>query len=214
MNSLGKLTIETTTNTFSMFNTLSMSQAPVAQLPYMLGYPDRSFKPNASISRSEIASIISRLSYKSSSEVVTRYVDVPIEHWAYQAISMLSGLKIMTAYEQGRFYPQQVVTRGEMAVILTNWIGLTQKKSTAIGDITGHSLQVPIEKVIYAGYMIGDPSGSFRPDEPLSRAETVVMINRILERKPIPHTHTFSWTDIDVNFWGYSDIQAATQSSQ
>jgi hypothetical protein len=91
------------------------------------------------------------------------------------------------------------------------WLDLKNSKTTSLNDISTHKYKSSIEKVVAAGYMIGDPSGAFRPDDSLNRAETVTMLNRLLKRIPLSKDTTPSWLDVAPDYWGFGDIEAASR---
>ncbi len=199
------------TKKFSTFNLLSMTNAQIGNTAYISGYPDGTFKPGVIITRSEIAMIISRLSEKDVIVKDTSYKDVSTSHWAYEAIREVSVQGIMSQYTPSQFLPDRGMTRGEMADILVKWFDLNTTGPSNLLDISKHQYQSSIEKVVKAGYMRGDPGGTFRPDDTINRVETVVMLNRVLGNIPSQPPKSSYFSDIDSTYWGSGDIQIATK---
>lgn len=103
--------------------------------------------------------------------------------WFNNAISTLSNAGIVTGYNDGTFRPNQPITRGEMAKIIANFANLN-KGTKSFTDLSGHWSKTYVELAAGNGWIAGYPDGSFRPDQKITRAETVTMINRVLERVP------------------------------
>jgi hypothetical protein len=68
-----------------------------------------------------------------------------------------------------------------------------------------------IAAVQAAGVLTGYPDGTFRPDQALSRAEAVIIINGLLHRGPLYGTPGSSWPDVDVSYWAYNHIEEAAK---
>lgn len=180
--------------------------------PYMKGYPDGSFQPNKGVSRAEMAAILSRTMTHSSNTAgsSTAFIDIPAGFWA--------STDIATAVQQGwfrgtgnnRFQPQLAITRAEMAQLLTNVYGWTASSGkAAFTDVNGHWAQQAIRNAEAQGTLSGYPDGTFRPNQPITRAEAVTLINKLLAR-PAYSTSTQVWSDVPASYWAYGDIMAAS----
>ncbi|MFJ7826138.1 glycosyl hydrolase family 18 protein [Psychrobacillus sp. NPDC096623] len=83
------------------------------------GTNPHTFKPNAKISRAQLAAIISRiLDYPFNNMNASPFYDVQKEHWAYQDILKLSSKGIIKGKEDGGFYPSEYIKRAQMAAIV------------------------------------------------------------------------------------------------
>ncbi|SEG73884.1 cadherin-like beta sandwich domain-containing protein [Paenibacillus sp. UNC499MF] len=182
--------------------------------PYMEGYPDGTFRPNKGISRAELAAILARL-FTNETFVAAQnpFADVPASHWASQYVSAAFGGKLMDGYPDGKFYTERILTRAEMATILVKLRQLTGVQgASAFTDLQGHWAAENIRKAEKAGLLTGFEDGTFRPDQALTRAQAVVIFNKLLGRQPesVPAGIPQAWSDVPASFWGYKDVTEAS----
>ncbi|WP_405110191.1 Ig-like domain-containing protein [Paenibacillus sp. FSL K6-1217] len=205
----GKSGIQFSISKFSTF-TVVLAQNPAAQLKaYMTGYADGTFKPGNSITRAEAASIIARTFSQSAITAGVAYSDVAAGHWAADAIGQVTRSGIMKGYGAGSFKPNQTITRAEMATILSRLITSAQDHAAGFSDIAGHWAQTAIERMSQAGIITGYEDGTFRPDQTLTRAEAVTIVNRALGIAPLTNA-VQKWTDVPASYWAFGSIQAAS----
>lgn len=181
---------------------------------YMKGYPDLTFKPERSISRAEMATILSRIGGAGAALTDGKHMtfpDVASDHWASLAIRSASSKGLMAGFPDGTFKPEQSITRAEMATIVSHWLGLRGEATATFSDTVGHWAQQNIALVQQAGIIKGLPDGSFQPDKSLTRAEAVTMINKILKRGSQDWT-TPGWSDVPTTHWAFKDIDEASVS--
>ena len=190
---------------------------------YIMGYPDGTVQPEGEITRAEACTIFFRLLTESSRDYyfskVNDYTDVARGDWFNNAISTLSNAGIVTGYNDGTFRPNQPITRGEMAKIIANFANLKNGGKT-FTDLAGHWSKSYVELAAGNGWIAGYPDGSFRPDQKITRAETVTMINRVLERVPAKESRLLSrsimltFPDNKPGDWYYIAIQEASNSHE
>jgi hypothetical protein len=184
---------------------------PKAYNKYVSGYPDGMFRPNAEISRAEVAQMLYRALQLSDPVSDAPYPDVPENFWGVAAIAALANEGIMTGYPDGGFKPNEIMTRAEMAVIAVKMNHLEIKITEAPYSDTGNSwADYYIAAATKANFMQGYPDGTFKPDQSLTRAEAVATINRILGREPLNGKQQATWPDVAPDFWAYGDIEAAS----
>ena len=222
-------------NVFSFTNTYKKSskvEKPVKVGPqlnrddhvaYIMGYPDGTVQPEGEITRAEACTIFFRLLTESSRDYyfskTNDYTDVNAGDWFNNAISTLSNAGIVTGYNDGTFRPNQPITRGEMAKIIANFANLN-KGTKSFTDLSGHWSKTYVELAAGNGWIAGYPDGSFRPDQKITRAETVTMINRVLERVPAKELRLLSrsimltFPDNNPGDWYYIAIQEASNSHE
>ncbi len=180
---------------------------------YMKGYSDGTFKPNQSITRAEIAAILSRVGAGQNSNMQpVDYTDKEDFRWATNDILQVTSHGLMTGYKDGSFGPNLPMTRAEMATVVARWMNLSGQSTSTFPDTIAHWSTHNIAQVQEAGYMKGMPDGSFGPDKLLSRAEAVTVINRVLKRGPLFGSLTPGWSDVAQNHWAFHDIEEATVS--
>ena len=188
---------------------------------YVIGYPDGTVHPNGQITRAEVATIFFRLLRDEVRDgaftTSNSYSDVAYGKWYNNPISTMSALGIITGYPDGTFKPNKPITRAEFAAIAARFDETQSGKSATFSDVIGHWAAKEIG-IAYANEWIkGYPDGTFKPDQNITRAEAMTMINRVLERKPESPadllTNMNKWTDnLDTSKWYYLDVQEATNS--
>ena len=189
---------------------------------YVIGYPDGTVRPNANITRAEVATIFFRLltddSRKEFDTRTSTFSDVADGQWYTRAIATLANAKIVSGYPDGSFRPNDSITRAEMATIIARFANLSADGKT-FNDISGHWAQKYIELAAGNGWINGYSDGSFGPDKKITRAETFAMINRVLDRQTesnddlLPASQMLNWSDnANTSAWYYRDMQEATNN--
>lgn len=188
---------------------------------YVMGYPDGTFRPEASITRAEAASIFFRLlTDESRAEYLTGenpFSDVNEGDWYNTAISTLANADIVDGYEDGTFRPDAPITRGEMAKLAAGFAE-TDAEADIFSDLAGHWSAQYVALAAGNGWISGYPDGSFGPDRHITRAETVTMINRVLRRVPasagclLPAEEMTTFPDCLPEAWYYVSVQEAANS--
>ncbi|WIM38755.1 S-layer homology domain-containing protein [Paenibacillus sp. PK4536] len=179
---------------------------------YIQGYSDQTFRPNQKVTRAEMASMLSRLSTHSTSEPsTTSYSDVPSSLWAHQAIQDVQTNGLMSGLPDGTFKPNQAITRAEMATIISRWQKLSGTGTSNATDIQNNWAIADIKRVNQAGFMQGLTPTAFKPNQPLTRAEAVTTLNRVLKLDKTQNSTT-PWTDVPSTHWAKADIIAASSN--
>lgn len=193
---------------------------------YIIGYPDGDVHPQGNITRAEVATIFFRLlrdpvrtQYWSQTN---DYPDVAFNKWYNNAISTLSNMGIICGYPDGSFRPDAPITRAELTKIAASFFSDPRVAATYDGrfsDVHGAEWYISyLMTALEEGLIEGYPDGSFRPNRPITRAETCTIVNRTLGRKPekdhlLPESDMINWPDnINRNIWYYAQMQEATNS--
>ncbi|NOU96924.1 hypothetical protein GC093_27415, partial [Paenibacillus sp. LMG 31456] len=155
------------------------------KLGVVSGYEDGSFHPDASITRAEFATIISKafnIHFTSNTSVVS---DVD-NHWAKESINALASHGIINGYEDGTFKPDKTITRAEIVAIISRVVDLNAvKKGTGtFSDIDGSWDGAQIQAASDAGLVQGRDASTFAPDASSTRAESLTIILRALDLNP------------------------------
>ena len=83
-------------------------------------------------------------------------------------------------------------------------------------DISGHWAEDYIHEAAAHGWIKGYEDGTFKPDQLITRAEAMTLINRVLNRVPQNvddlHSDMKLWSDNNVLAWYYIAVQEATNS--
>ncbi|WP_338658345.1 ZmpA/ZmpB/ZmpC family metallo-endopeptidase [Paraclostridium sordellii] len=188
---------------------------------YINGYPDNTFRQENKITRGEIATMLSRIILDGKQVPITenKFNDISNDYWAKNEVNYLASKGLFNGYEDGTFRPENPITRAEVATILVRSNGdIKQKFKKVFPDIDdSHWASKYIEKAAELGYMLGYEDGSFKPDQVITRGETVVTLNRIY-RNPCDLKETNNskilFTDLDKNNWAYNDIVKAILSHE
>ncbi|RAV21993.1 S-layer homology domain-containing protein [Paenibacillus contaminans] len=176
---------------------------------YMFGYGDGTFGPDRNITRAEMAAILTRVFVKEEKQASPSYTDVSQTHWAMEAINKAAKMGIMNGYPEASFKPDAPITRGETVSILARLLDGVNEEAGSFADIGGHWAQAAIEKSKAAGIIAGYEDGTFRPEQALTRAEAVAMLNRLLGRGPLYGAEAM-FTDVPETYWAYGHIQEAS----
>ncbi|MBE6704555.1 MAG: hypothetical protein E7583_04775 [Ruminococcaceae bacterium] len=190
---------------------------------YMKGYDGGLFKPQGNMTRAEACTIVARLSAGNDtlvpSDKTTAFTDVPSDQWYHKYISYVESLGYLKSYS-GAFLPDKAITRAEFVELVYN-MGLL-KDAGKNGTFTDVSADHPKAAVIAAagkaglvnGYDNGDGTFSFKPDNTITRAEVVKVVNNAYGRSitvdQLAPEVKYSFNDVEKTFWAYADIMEAT----
>ena len=176
--------------------------------PFIKGYPDGTVNPDGQLTRAELAQIIYNL-YGSGDSYVADYTDVDAGHWAYNVIGFCQSKEFMVGYPEGNFNPEATVTRAELGTAFVRIKKIEMTAEHPFTDVDDHWGVEYIGASFAGGLIVGYPDGTFRPDNPVTRAEAVTLICRAEERdeKLFDTVNTFS--DLSTAFWGYNYIMNA-----
>ncbi|MDR2712865.1 MAG: S-layer homology domain-containing protein, partial [Clostridiales bacterium] len=154
-------------------------------VPYLSGYPDKTVRPDIGITRAEVAMIFWRLvkSPAKNDALNGSFSDLKNDVWYTQAINYLAKINILKGYPDGAFKPSQIITRAELTAIVSRFDDLVSGTENPFSDLkTSHWAHDYIMSAYYKGWVNGYPSGIFLPDQQITRAEAVTVINRMLGR--------------------------------
>ena len=187
---------------------------------YVVGYSDSTVRPNANISRAEVATIFFRLLKSDIRDgnltADNEFSDVSDGQWHNKAISTMAKLGIVKGRRADRFDPDASITRAEFAAICARFSTRSVENSSSFSDISGHWAENEIERAAAFGWISGYPDGTFRPDARITRAEAMTMINRVLCRMPQSESDLLdsmvTWPDNKPSDWHYLAVQEATNS--
>ena len=189
---------------------------------YVVGYSDGTVRPNANISRAEVATIFFRLLKEEVRDgnltAENTFADVTDGQWHNKAISTMAKLGVVKGRNAEAFDPDAPITRAEFATICARFDKTQINTSSNFTDISGHWAEKYIERAATLGWIAGYSDGTFRPSNYITRAEAMTMINRVLCRMPqseddLLHTMVV-WPDNKPTDWHYLAVQEATNSHE
>ena len=189
---------------------------------YLHGYPDGTIQPERHVSREEVAAIFYRLlTSQTRSNYRTKenpFPDVTEENWSLVEISTLSNAGIVKGDLNTHYNPLNMITRAEFATIATRFDSLNENATHGLIDISGHWAERQIAAAYQMGWVNGYEDGTFRPDEPITRAEAAKLINQVLKRRVdqegLLAELVIEWPDLPVEHWAYYEIMEATISHE
>jgi hypothetical protein len=187
---------------------------------YIIGRDDGLVHPEAEITRAEVATIFFRLLTEDSRgrywSQSNSYGDVDAGAWYNNAVSTLSNAGILYGKPGNLFDPDASITRAEFAAIAVRFFGGEYEGEDQFSDIGGHWANNEINRAYMNNLVKGYTDGTFRPDNDITRAEAITIINRVLERAPHKDyllDDMITWPDnTDTAKWYYADVQEATNS--
>lgn len=183
-------------------------------------------RPEAGITRAEVATIFYRLLKEDVRDRVTSDVndfsDVTSGDWFNVTVSSLAQMGVIAGYEDGSFRPNAPITRAEFAAIATRFFaerGVTYNEGL-FADITGDEWFADVVAAAAdRGLLGGYPDGTVRPNATITRAESCAVVNRTLDRRPdakhlLPAGEMRVWPDNPADGWYYADMQEATNGHE
>ena len=187
---------------------------------YIVGYEDGTVRPNANISRAEVAAIFFRLLKDDVRDdnltANSVFTDVAFGKWYNKSISTMAKIGIVKGRTADTFVPNAPITRAEFAAICSRFDRSNVEIKSDFNDISGHWAENEIRRAASLGWIQGYTDGSFKPDQNITRAEAASMINRMLHR--LPETvddlldGMIQWPDNQPSDWYYINMQEATNS--
>jgi len=157
---------------------------------YVIGYPDGSFRPDAFITRAEVAAIALRISieefgnFKPGVTYSVDFQDIIGTEWFSTYIGFSQQNSLLRGYPSGNFEPQWNMTRAEFTAMMARFRGLVPYGVSTFPDASDHwaTGYINILTVSVPGAIIGYEDGTFRPDAFITRAEAVKIVNYVLNR--------------------------------
>ena len=181
---------------------------------YISGYEDGTFRPDNTITRAEAAAIIARCSsdFDENKTYSSNFTDVSGDEWYANYVGYATEKGYISGYDGGPFKADIDITRGELAVILSKYgsfdgDGICTEFSDVPNDYyaTGYIKSLYDENIV-SGY----EDGTFKPDNSVTRAEAVTMMNKVLDN-PIAENAENPFGDVSPNHWAYNQIMTAVQ---
>jgi uncharacterized repeat protein (TIGR02543 family) len=151
---------------------------------YVHGRGGYMFRPDSSLTRAEAVQIFFNLLNNPDVSGGTVFPDVGTDKWYSEAIEAMSALNIVTGYPDGTFRPNAPITRAEFAAIAVSFAQLAPGGRTFSDILPAHWAFNHIRTAANFGWVGGFPDGTFRPDQNITRAEAVIIVNRVLRRVP------------------------------
>ena len=156
------------------------------KIAYIEGYPEGDVRPLGNVTRAEVAAVFFRLlepKYRDS--ILTLDADFPDmdgSEWASKYIGTLVKGGLLIGYPDMTFKPRSPITRAELVFIASKFDKLAPTEKKILSDISGHWAEESINSANAKGWVTGYPDGTFKPDQYITRAELVTLVNKVLDR--------------------------------
>ena len=183
---------------------------------YILGYPDGTFGTSKNLTRAETAAVFARLLDLDVSAASTPYSDIAEGFWGTGYIAAVSQNGLMTGYVNGTFGADKAITRAEFATMVARYFQVERSNAIAairehFSDTVGSWAKSTIDEVYRYRIINGYSDGTFKPNNSISRAEAVTMLNRMLYRGPLATEKTL-FTDVSTLDWYCGQVMEAAAS--
>ncbi|UPW84285.1 S-layer homology domain-containing protein [Lysinibacillus sp. Ag94] len=213
----GELGLRFTVDKFSTFTVIQFEKSTVSKHEaYIKGFPNGTFGPEKNVTRAQVATMIARILGYTDDQTVdyAPFKDIPSNHYAAGAIAFVKERGIMNGDMNGNFRASENITRAQMATVVANYkhLQIEEDVELTFNDTKGHWAQWIIEANRTAGIINGRQDGSFAPDEHLTRAQAVVMMNRMFERGPLHGVTKPSFLDTQATHWAFNEIEEAANA--
>lgn len=198
------------------------SMLNTAHVAYVNGYEDGTVRPLNEINRAEVAMIFYRLlqddvrtQYETS---INDFADVEPDAWYNTAVSTLANMNILLGRDDGCFDPAAPITRAELAAVCSRFDALEVANGISFDDVSPeHWAYELINSAVAKGWVNGIGDNCFAPDRNITRAETMVLINRVLGRSTTEFCNSATekmteWVDNNIDDWFYYAVLEATNT--
>jgi hypothetical protein len=154
-----------------------------AEVGRIAGYEDGSFRPSQSVTRAEFVTMANRFfDIRGSVEFGCSFTDVNENDWFFADVATAEKAGYISGYPDGTFRPNALITREEAAVILcklTNRDPSTNADNIEFADSDSISPWAYgyVKRLVFSYIIKGYPDNTFRPKNPVTRAEAVVLVD-------------------------------------
>lgn len=190
-------------------------------IAYVYGYPDGTVRPNGTITRAEVTTIFYRLLTSARRDEIftseNSFRDVNSSMWYNKATSSMAAGGYIQGYADGTFGANKPITRAEFVCLAARFATKTTGFASYTDVDNGHWAARSIAICASNGWVQGYEDGTFRPDQPITRAEAMTIINRMLGRgvsKGYVCKGAARFTDNDPGSWYYFEVLEATNDHE
>ena len=188
---------------------------------FLVGYTGGTFGPERNMTRAEVTTMFARLLTEQIDAAKTypnTFTDVPSTHWAADYIGYMQQFGIVMGFNDGSFRPDAPVTRAQFAAIASRFEKLTEGSKSFTDVPSTHWAAKYINFAATRGWVTGYSDGTFKPENPISRAEVAAVTCRLLERSAdqsyirshLSELRTFN--DMAEDHWAYWYAMEAANS--
>lgn len=191
-------------------------------IAYVRGYSDGTVRPNNNVTRAETATMLYRLLTDTRraeiGTIVNSFNDVPADVWYNEAVSTMANGGYITGYDDGSFGGDRNITRAEFITMLVRFVGVDKTAECSFADAAKDSWAYDyIATATAAGWISGYSDNTFRPNQLITRAEAMTIINRVLNRGVNEESELLNFKSFPDNLptdWFYYEVIEATNSHE
>ena len=190
-------------------------------ISYIKGYPDGTFKPQANVTRAEAAQMFATLLNGGSdfgTSSATKFSDAS-DDWFSKAINYVVAKGLISGYPDGKFKPNDSITRAEFAQMISGYVNNEKKTAADFKDVKDHWAKDAIDKLYGNKNVNGYPDGTFKPNAKITRAEAVTILNSVFNRNTtstslnnVNKSALNKFSDVNEGFWAYYNILDAANT--
>lgn len=178
-------------------------------------------EPESPITRAEVAAIFFRLLEEdvraANYSTNPSFPDAVPGAWYSSSVATLEKMGIIKGDGNGLLRPDDPITRGELAAIAARFDEIAWSGKTIFSDLEGHWAEEVVSFGAERGWIMGYDDGTFRPDAFITRAETMAVVNRVLQRLPESEEDLLpgrnQWPDnVDKSAWYWLVVEEATNA--
>lgn len=185
-------------------------------IQYLFGYPNGTFGPENDMTRAEVAQMFYNLLLDQDVTITKTFEDVPEDAWYAKAVNTLASLGVVSGVGDNKFEPERSITRAEFTTITMRFTNGMMDGENIFPDVNADDwfYDYVVGSIQY-GWIHGYPDGTFRPNNPITRAEVTAIVNNMLGREADEdfvdeHAEELTqFSDIEKH-WAYYHIAEAT----
>lgn len=181
-------------------------------IAYMQGMADGRFYPASSVTRGQVAQIFYRLLKEQKVSSKSTFTDVPDTLWCAEAVNALASLGIVEGVGNGKFAPNQPITRAEFVTICARFTQVSASGETFTDVPASHWAFDAISTAASFGWVNGVGNGQFAPNQHITRAQAAVLLNRLLGRCMAGQSYENArqYPDVPQTHWAWKNICEAS----
>ena len=209
-------------STFSMLYLPENVEEPTTHIAYIRGNADGTFRPNAFVTRAQMASMFARqLTVNAIPTSKATFTDT-VQHDAKDAIEFVKHTGLFNGVTEASYQPNGFISRAQMAVVAARWIEKhcvnnpnadfckPTSQSKVFKDVSNNHWAVQaIHTVNARDIMTGTTADTFDPEGYLTRAQAVKILNHLFERQVTTEHKIPIFKDVPSDHWAFNEIQEA-----
>lgn len=174
---------------------------------YINGYENNKFMPNKTITKAEIAKIFENTMQSSAQKIYAK--DINEKAYYAKGIQTLLQNNIIELYPDNTIVPNEEMTRLDLAIIIAKILELKLETREFKDMDKNHWAIGYIGALVNNNIITGYKDNTFKPEQKITRAEAIAMINRAFKITNTQKTKK-EFEDVKQNHWAYKDIVAAS----